>query len=86
MIALLLLDSIVMRWLVVKPLIRYNEYSAWRDFPVVGAEELQNLAITYNQVYEENQETQWLIRHQAEHDAMTDLLNKGSFEKDSGNL
>ena len=29
----------------------------------------------------ENQETQKLIRHQAEHDAMTDLLNRGSFEK-----
>ncbi len=81
-IALLLLDSIVMRWLVVKPLIRYNESILRGEiFPVVGAEELQNLAITYNQVYEENQETQWLIRHQAEHDAMTDLLNKGSFEK-----
>ena len=81
-IALLLLDSIVMRWLVVKPLIRYNESILRGEiFTVVGAEELQNLAITYNQVYEENQETQWLIRHQAEHDAMTDLLNKGSFEK-----
>ncbi len=81
-IALLLLDSIVMRWLVVKPLIRYNEGILRGEiFPVVGAEELQNLAITYNQVYEENQEIQWLIRHQAEHDAMTDLLNRGSFEK-----
>ena len=29
----------------------------------------------------ENQETQKLIRHEAEHDALTDLLNRGSFEK-----
>lgn len=81
-IVLLLLESFIMRWLVVKPLIRYNESILQDDiFPVIGAEELQNLAITYNQVYEENQETQQLIRHQAEHDAMTDLLNRGSFEK-----
>ena len=40
-IALLLLDSIVMRWLVVKPLIRYNESILRGEiFPVVGAEEL----------------------------------------------
>ena len=82
MIALLLLESFVMRRLVVRPLISYNESIRKGEiFPVIGAEELQNLALTYNQVYEENQETQRLIRHQAEHDAMTDLLNRGSFEK-----
>ena len=80
--ALMLLMCIVIRRLIVKPLIRYNEsITKGEIFPVIGAAELQNLAVTYNQVYEENQETQKLIRHQAEHDAMTDLLNRGSFEK-----
>lgn len=50
-------------------------------FPVVGALELQKLAETYNRVYQENQETQKLIRHQAEHDALTELLNRGSYER-----
>ena len=48
---------------------------------MIGAAELQNLAETYNKVYQENQETQKLICHQAEHDSMTDLLNRGAFEK-----
>lgn len=39
------------------------------------------MAETYNKVYLENQEAQMLIRHKAEHDPLTDLLNRGSFEK-----
>ncbi len=38
-------------------------------------------AVVKGKVYEENQETQKLIRHEAEYDALTDLLNRGSFEK-----
>ena len=44
-------------------------------------EQVRHLAGTYNKVYLENQETQRLIRHQAEHDALTQALNRGSFEK-----
>lgn len=47
---------------------------------MIGAAELQNLANTYNRVYLENQETQKLICHQAEHDALTEALNRGSYE------
>ena len=50
-------------------------------FPVIGAAELQKWAETYNKVFKENEETQRLIRRQAEHDAMTDALNRRSFEK-----
>lgn len=82
LIALLLFSSIMMRQLVVKPLRLYNEsIQKGVIFPVVGAEELKNLARTYNQVFEENQETQKLIRHEAEYDSLTNLLNRGSFEK-----
>lgn len=79
---IMLFIGIVVRRLVVKPLLSYNESIVRGEiFPVIGAAELQSLAVTYNRVYAENQETQRLIRHQAEHDAMTDLLNRGSFEK-----
>jgi hypothetical protein len=49
---------------------------AWKGelFPAIGAEDLQNLALTYHQVYEKKQETRRRIRHRAKHDAMTDLL------------
>lgn len=82
LVFLMLVLCILIRKLVVTPLISYNDsIKRGEIFPVIGAEELQNLAETYNHVYKENQETQKLIRHQAEHDAMTDLLNRGSFEK-----
>lgn len=35
----------------------------------------------YNRLYEENEERQKLIQHQAEHDPLTDLLNRGSFDR-----
>lgn len=73
---------LMVRRLIVRPLVNYN--SCIREgsiFPIEGAEELQNLARTYNQVYEENLETQRLIRHEAEYDALTDLLNRGSFDR-----
>ncbi len=82
LVALMLEICIMMRHLVVKPLMDYGQsIQRGEIFPVVGAAELQDLALTYNEVYRENQETQKLIRHEAEHDALTDALNRGSFEK-----
>ena len=82
LIVLMLTICLMVRHLIVKPLLSYNEsIKKGIIFPVVGSAELQNLAETYNKVYEENQETQKLIRHQAEHDALTGLLNRGSFER-----
>ena len=82
LVIMMLIMCIGVRRLIVRPLISYNEsIQRGEIFPVIGAVELQNLAETYNKVYLENQETQKLIRHQAEHDSMTELLNKGSFEK-----
>lgn len=72
----------VMRHLVVSPLVSYNEsIKRGEIFPVVGAAELQSLAITYNHVYKENNDNLLLIRHQAEHDALTGLLNRRSFDR-----
>ena len=82
LVVMLLAICLMMRYLIVKPLLSYNEsVKRGEIFPVIGASELQTLARTYNKVYEENQETQKIIRHQAEHDALTQLLNRGSFEK-----
>ncbi len=82
MVILMLVNCVIVCWLVVKPLVSYNESIKQGEiFPVIGAAELQNLAVTYNQVYLESQETEKLIRHEAEHDPLTDLLNRGSFDK-----
>lgn len=81
LLVILLLICVMLRRLIVKPLMSYNEsIKKGEIFPVVGAAELQKLATTYNNVYLENQEIQKLIKHQAEHDALTQLLNRGSFE------
>lgn len=82
LVAMMLVICMLVRKLVVQPLVSYNESIKLGEiFPVIGAAELQNLAETYNKVYQENQETQKIIRHQAEHDSMTDILNRGVFEK-----
>lgn len=82
LVALILAICMMVRHLIVKPLISYNEsIQRGEIFPVIGAAELQNLAETYNKVFRENEETQRLIRHQAEHDALTEALNRGAFEK-----
>ena len=67
---------------IVKLLLSYNQsIKNGEIFPVIGAAELQNLAETYNTMYRDIQETQKLIRHEAENDALTELLNRRYFDK-----
>ena len=82
LIVLVLLICIILWKLVIAPLKMYGKSIVKGEiFPVVGAKELQELATTYNKVYQENLVAQKLIRHEAEHDALTDALNRGAFEK-----
>ena len=46
-----------------------------------GVQELQTLAETYNSIYAENEEREMLMKHQAEHDPLTELLNRRSFDR-----
>ena len=82
LVVLVIAICIAVRRLVVDPLLRYDS-SIRQDepVPVEGAAELQTLALTYNRILQENRETQRIVRHEAEHDALTDLLNRGSFNK-----
>ncbi len=73
---------LVMRHWIVTPLFRYNqdiEHGALLS--VGGVYELEKLGKTYNRIYNENEERQKLIKHQAEHDPLTDLLNRGSYNR-----
>ena len=82
LVIMMLIMSLIVRKLIVVPLMNcIHSIEHGGTFPVAGADELQLLAETYNKVYEENQEAQMLIRHKAEHDPLTDLLNRGSFDK-----
>ena len=79
---MMLLVCLLMRFWIVKPLTTYSS-NIQNDakLSVNGANELQALAKTYNRLYDENEERQKLIQHQAEHDPLTDLLNRGSFDR-----
>lgn len=78
----MLATGLMLRRLVVKPLHSYKEsIDNGEVLPLVGASELQSLAKTYNRVYLENEQAQKVVRHQAEHDGLTDLLNRGFFDR-----
>lgn len=80
--AMMLLVCMLMRFWVVRPLVTFNNDIQNDDtLSVGGANELQMLAETYNKIYAENEERQRLIKHQAEHDPLTDLLNRGSYDR-----
>ena len=81
-IALTLIICALVRRAVVKPLLSFGDsIKANQLFPVQGAGELQVLAETYNRVFTENEASHMIVKHQAEHDPLTDLLNRGSFDK-----
>ncbi len=80
--AMMLLSCLLIHFWVVRPLLTFHkdiEHDAMLS--VSGANELQSLANTYNRIYQENEERQKLIQHQAEHDPLTDLLNRGSYDR-----
>lgn len=45
-----------------------------------GVEELRFVARTYNKILEENQTTQEKLSHEASHDALTGLFNRGAYD------
>ena len=49
--------------------------------PLNCVNELQILVDTYNKVYRENEEREKLMKHQAEHDPLTEALNRGAFSQ-----
>ena len=88
--SVLLVVSIFASWalvylLIVKPIARGIGYVRRGELvPVRGAVEVRELASVYNEMFEENQEKQRIIRREAERDALTDLLNRRCFERTLG--
>lgn len=80
--AVMLLECMVIRRGIVHPLLEYNESIHHGVIaPIHGVAELRTLAETYNSIYEENEERGILMKHQAEHDSLTELLNRRSFDQ-----
>lgn len=74
--------NVVIHTTVISPLNVYNaNIKNDTTIPEIGAIELKSLAKTYNNVYKENKINQELLHHEAEHDALSKLLNRSMFNK-----
>ena len=69
-------------FLLVWPLRRFvNSIREGKPLEVLGAYECRSLAYTYNAMCEQNVVNENRLRYQAEHDALTGLLNRGAFDR-----
>ncbi len=69
-------------FLIIKPLQVYVKcIREEKMMEITGAYEFKYLALTYNDIYEINTANEVLLRHQAEHDALTGIMNRGALEQ-----
>lgn len=67
--------------LIVKPLQIYVKcIKEDKMMEIVGSYEFKYLALTYNDIYEVNAANETMLRHQAEHDPLTGIINRSAFE------
>lgn len=79
---MMLCNSLIVRSWMVMPLVKYTENIRQGLLaPLNCVNELQILVDTYNKVYLENEEREKLMKHQAEHDPLTEALNRGAFSQ-----
>lgn len=68
--------------LIVRPLQIYiNCIKEEKMLQIAGSYEFKYLALTYNDIYEVNAANEVLLRHRAEHDPLTGVINRGAFEQ-----
>ena len=48
---------------------------------IAGSYEFKYLALTYNDIYEVNIANEAMLRHKAEHDPLTGVINRGGFDQ-----
>jgi len=71
---------VVITALIVRPLKIYIQCIKEKElFEIVGAYEFKYLALTYNDIYEMNNKKEEMLRHKAEHDTLTGLMNREAF-------
>ncbi len=67
--------------LIIKPLRIYVDcIKQEKQMEITGSYEFKYLALTYNDIYELNAANEAMLRHQAEYDPLTGIMNRGAFE------
>ncbi len=67
--------------LIIKPLQIYiSNIKDEKRLEITGSYEFKYLALTYNNIFEINAANEDMLRHQAEHDPLTGIINRGAFE------
>lgn len=68
--------------LIIKPLQIYiRNIKDEKKLEITGSYEFKYLALTYNNIFELNVANEAELRHQAEHDPLTGIMNRGAFEQ-----
>lgn len=68
--------------LIVKPLQIYiKNIKDEKRLDITGSYEFKYLALTYNNIFELNAANEAMLRHQAEHDPLTGIINRGAFDQ-----
>lgn len=82
--ALFLLNALIfcmLLLLVIKPLRLFlKAIKQDKRLAVTGSYEFRNLALTYNRIFSIKEKNDKLLKHKAEHDPLTGLLNRGAFD------
>lgn len=86
LIALLCIQTIItfmlIRILVIKPLKTYTDsIRAKETLEKTGTYEFQRLAEAYNTIYQVNEASQALLRHRANRDSLTGIMDRDSFDE-----
>ena len=86
LISILFIENILMFILIirliVKPLQIYvHNIQEEKMLEITGSYEFKYLALTYNSIYELNSANEAMLRHRAEHDPLTGIINRGTFDQ-----
>ncbi len=77
-----LVTFVMVIMLIVKPLQIYIRcIKEDKMLEIAGAYEFKYLALTYNDIYEINAANEAMLRHKADHDPLTGVINRGGFDQ-----
>jgi len=86
LISILFIENLIVFFLIVRLIINplqiyVKNIKEDKRLEFVGSYEFKYLALTYNNIFELNAANELSLRHQAEHDPLTGLINRGAFDQ-----